>query len=501
MTYLYANVVPPTEHPLSPSLRFLATTSKTLASSYDFVRTLSGVGDALVPAFADGFRVTITSGAMHGTIVNRGTLTDPDAFADIRLPLVSRARELGTLLVASRGDGNPGSTFDRQTFEELALRIAVAIDGAGSYAEQSPVETTLTYTLLPDRLPDHPRLRFDAAYLPGESDAIVGGDWYDAFELPDGRIACSIGDVAGHGLRAALIMGEVREALRDAARDPGSPAQVLERANAVLNARENAGMVTAAFAVIDPATATFTYALAGHPAPMLALADGSVQSLPGDGVPLGVAPRVDASNWTFTIPPGSLLVLYTDGLIEFGRDVIGGLAHLTAALGEEIAAPNRAAARSLVGRVFDTAKNTDDVAVLAVSAAEHAEREFAFTFSAVPVAVPLVRRAYIRYLRALPLGEDDRFAVVTAAGEAIANAVEHAYVDGTGTVSVHTRYADGVVYASIEDHGFWRTTTACEERGRGFLLMRSLMTDVEIEHGSQGTTVRLRLLAGPVRGR
>jgi anti-sigma regulatory factor (Ser/Thr protein kinase) len=260
-------------------------------------------------------------------------------------------------------------------------------------------------------------------------------------------------------------------------------------------------MVTATFAVIDPATATFTYAVAGHPAPVLALADGSVQVLPGDGLPLGIAPSVDAQDWTFTMPPGSLLVLYTDGLIEFDRDVIAGQARMIEAMSEEVATPNPAAARSLVGRVFENAKNTDDVAVLSISIAERIDREFAFTFSAIAAAVPLVRRAYTRYLRALPIGEDDRFAVITAAGEAIANAVEHAYADDRGNVSVHMRFADGVLDVSIEDEGLWRTTTACEERGRGFVMMRALMTEVEIDHRPRGTTVRLRLRPAPIRGR
>ena len=82
---------------------------------------------------------------------------------------------------------------------------------------------TLQRALLPERLPVDDRLAFDAAYLPGASEAIVGGDWYDAFRLPDGRIAFSIGDVAGHGLRAAIVMGEVRQAFRAAALNPNSP--------------------------------------------------------------------------------------------------------------------------------------------------------------------------------------------------------------------------------------------------------------------------------------
>ncbi len=200
------------------------------------------------------------------------------------------------------------------------------------YAREHHVADTLQRALLPERLPVDDRLSFDAAYLPGAEEAIVGGDWYDAFRLPDGRIAFSIGDVAGHGLRAAIVMGEVRQAFRAAALNPNSPSLVLERANTIVNMRANPVMVTAIFGIVDPRDGVLTYACAGHPAPLLALPCGTVQLLPKDGLPLGIVDQVGASDWTFTLPPGALFALYTDGLIEYSRDVLEGEARLVEAV-------------------------------------------------------------------------------------------------------------------------------------------------------------------------
>ena len=107
---------------------------------------------------------------------------------------------------------------------------------------------------------------------------------------------------------------------------------MLERANTIVNMRANPVMVTALFGIVDPRDGVFTYACAGHPAPLLALPGGTVQMLPKDGLPLGILDEVGASDWTFTLPPGALFALYTDGLIEYSRDVIEGEARLSEAL-------------------------------------------------------------------------------------------------------------------------------------------------------------------------
>lgn len=482
------------EHPLTASLRFLSSASKTLASSYDFAQTLTRLAQTIVPEHAEGFAVEIIDQGARTVVATAGSLEHGiGARPDIVVPLVVRDRHLGAMHVVFARNRPSGQGFDQEIFEELGVRIAVAIDGAQVYAREHQVADTLQRALLPERLPSTARIRFDAAYLPGASEAIVGGDWYDAFELPDGRIACSVGNVAGHGLRAAIVMGEVRQAFRAAALNPKSPSLVLERANTIVNMRTVPVMVTAIFGILDPATATLTYATAGHPGPILALPDGTALKLPAEGIPLGIDEHTGARDWTFTLPPGSMIALYTDGLIEFSRDVIAGEKRVLEALRREVVSPSPMPARSLVSRVFSEVKNTDNVAVLAIVIDDAPEHDFAFEFSAIPIAVPLVRRALQRHLRSVALETDERFAAITAIGEAVANAVEHAYNGAVGTIRLRVTFDAGVLHAEIEDDGCWQAPREREERGRGIPLMRALMSRVEIKTLPTRTIVRLTL--------
>ena len=370
------------------SLRLLVAASRELAISFDTAQTVAAVGGLVVPEFADGFSVDVDEGEIRTALIRLGRFEGRDA----TFPLIARGRQLGVMRVAGARRARHAE-LGLDLWEELALRIAVAVDAAQVYAREHHVADTLQRALLPDRLPVDDRLAFDADYLPGAEEAIVGGDWYDAFRLPDGRIAFSIGDVAGHGLRAAIVMGEVRQAFRAASLNPKSPSRVLERANTIVNMRANPVMVTATFGIVDPAEGRITYASAGHPAPLLALPGGVVYVLPKDGVPLGIVDEVGASDWTFTLPPGALFALYTDGLIEYSHDLFEGEARLIDAMREGALRPGPDPARGLLRRIFASRTNSDDVAALTVTAADVPSREFTFTFSALPLAVPMVRRS------------------------------------------------------------------------------------------------------------
>jgi len=472
---------------MAASLRLLVAASRELAASFDYAETLAAVAQLIVPSFARGFVVEVDEGTIRTTLARSGRLTeDAQTF-----PLVARGRRLGDLRIDAPSADVAGAL---DLWEELALRIAVAIDAAQVYAREHHVADTLQRALLPERLPADPRLSFDAAYLPGAEEAIVGGDWYDAFRLPDGRIAFSIGDVAGHGLRAAIVMGEVRQAFRAAALNPNSPSLVLERANTIVNMRANPVMVTAIFGIADPREATVTYASAGHPAPVLALPGGSAHLLPRDGVPLGVVDVVGASDWTITLPPGGMLALYTDGLIEFSRDVVDGERRLVDAVRAGVLDTDEPEpARALLRRVFEDCGNTDDVATLTIAAGEANADAFSFTATALPMAVPIVRRSLERFARGLGLDHERRFALLTATGEALANAVEHAYDRTPGLVRVRVEKQGRALVISVEDDGKWRPAQRREERGRGLPMMRALVDGVEIRTDAARTEVRLTL--------
>ncbi|HTJ27306.1 MAG TPA: SpoIIE family protein phosphatase [Candidatus Limnocylindria bacterium] len=473
---------------MSASLRLLVAAGRELASSFDYPKTLATVARLIVPEFASGFCVEIDEGKIRATLTHAGGFDEPTR----EIVLSARGRILGAMRIAGPTIATLGAS-ELDLWDELALRIATSVDAAKIYAREHHVADTLQRALLPEQLPSDERLGFDAAYLPGTEEAIVGGDWYDAFHLPDGRIAFSIGDVAGHGLRAAIVMGEVRQAFRAAALNPNSPSLVLERANTIVNMRANPVMVTAIFGIIDPRDGVVTYASAGHPPPILGLPGGTVHALPKDGVPLGIVEEVGASDWTFTLPPGALFTLYTDGLIEYSRDVLEGESRLLDAVRTGARLGGREQARALIERVFARCTNTDDVATLTVASADVPSRSFGFTFSAVPMAVPIVRRTMQRYAERLGLDEDARFALLTACGEAIANAVEHAYLGAPGLVRVSAHAHEDALVVSVEDEGKWKPAQRREERGRGLPLMRALMDAVEIRTHQSRTEVRLTM--------
>jgi anti-sigma regulatory factor (Ser/Thr protein kinase) len=407
----------------------------------------------------------------------------------LEVPISGRSESYGAMRLS--GKGAAPASLVRSLAEELAVRIAIAIDTAKAIAREHHVAETLQRALLPEQLPRNGSVVLDAAYRPAAGESIVGGDWYDAFELPDGRIGVSIGDVAGHGLSAAVVMGEARQAVRASTFDAKSPGEVLSRANQML--RSMPMMVTALVGIFDPRTLTFTYASAGHPPPLLVSQDGQSFMLPNGDLPLGVVEDLSPAPWTFTLPPGTLLVLYTDGIVEFERDVLFGESALVRASLDEIGDLSAHPARSLQDRVFGSKQNVDDVATLTMYVPPRKLDMFDCIFSAVPFAAPFVRRGLERYLAEHDVGDDHRFAIITAVGEAVANAVEHAYADVPGTVHLHVRFDESLVRVQIEDSGRWRPATKEEERGRGIPLMRALMDRVEIRTDSASTQVRMQM--------
>ncbi len=227
---------------------------------------------------------------------------------------------------------------------------------------------------------------------------------------------------------------------------------------------------------------------------MLAMPDAAAERLPAGGIPLGIAPSVDAIDWTFTMAPGSLLALYTDGLIEHSRDVIAGEAALLEALCAE-AACGAISAHSLLERALAGVKNTDDTVALVIAVDDAPAEEFFFEFSAIPLAVPLARRALRRFAERRGVDGEHSFALLTAVGEAMANAVEHAYEGSVGKVRIRVACDGAKFHATIEDDGRWKAAQKRDERGRGLPLMRALCEGVEIHTNQVCTSIQLRISA------
>jgi len=283
----------------------------------------------------------------------------------IVVPLLGATAVRGTLNLCMDA-GRSFAAADVDFFQELAQRMAPAIANAELFERERLVARSFQDAALPAALPRVPGFAFHAIYEAGKAEALVGGDWYDAFSLADGRIVVSIGDVAGSGLSAAVTMSGVRQAIRGAAHVDPDPRVMLEAANQAV--REDAGQrfVTAFVGVIDRhPLPVIRYQSAGHPAPILWTADGTLTQLSGHGPPLGLRAERTQENRECAIPPGSLLALFTDGLIESTRNVLDGEAKVCAALLD----PSVNGAEDPAKRLHDAVLvdgSRDDVAILTI---------------------------------------------------------------------------------------------------------------------------------------
>ncbi|MEV6615008.1 SpoIIE family protein phosphatase [Streptomyces sp. NPDC051051] len=278
------------------------------------------------------------------------------------IPLVARGKVLGAVIVTRLRTREPFDEQDCVLIDELAARAALNIDNALMYTRQRAAALTLRRSLTNSALPVVPGLELTGRYLPA-SEHDVGGDWFDVIALPDGRTGLVIGDVMGHGIHAAAVMGQLRTAVRTLARHDIPPARMLRSLDAVVADMGEDEMATCVYAVHDPASGGCLVARAGHPPPAVTAPDGSVTFLDGPpGTPLGTGGH-EFRTEEVPLPPGGLLVLYTDGLVEArGRDFDQGLDRLARAL--------RAPARSLAELCDDVLARMlphpaqDDVAVL-----------------------------------------------------------------------------------------------------------------------------------------
>ena len=336
----------------------------------DTGRVLDGGGPALIPELPE-----------------RGAERHPDdpaaaaVFERLRLrsamvvPVRARGRVLGALtLLTQHPYGRRYGPRDVHLAADLAGRAGLAVDNARLYEVEHAAALTLQRTLLPV-VPEVAGLQIATRYLVGVDGNQVGGDWYDVLPLPDGAVGIAVGDVVGHDLRAAAAMGQLRGVVRSYAWDGGPPGSVLDRCDQLVQGLETAAMATAVYARLDPpdpdGTRTLHYANAGHPTPLL-LMNGKLVRLDGHHSPMigvipilgGVPGRGAAS---VRCPPGSLLLLYTDGL----TDVAGDDADARTALLERTVAsvPPGSDAETVVDDVLAACLPEplrDDVALLAV---------------------------------------------------------------------------------------------------------------------------------------
>ncbi|MHB8733338.1 MAG: MASE1 domain-containing protein [bacterium] len=404
------------------------------------------------------------------------------------VPLITHGSAVGVLYVnfgVLRRFGQDEVTFMRT----LGYQCAQAVERARLYEREHHAAETFQRALLPVAIPQVPGLTIHTVYQPGARESNVGGDWYDVFRLPTGKIVISVGDVAGRGLAAAVVMGELRQTIRTAALEHEQPAAVLEQASRALALAHDDTMATAIVAVLDPVSSVLSYATAGHPAPVLAVPGGDPVALPTAGVPLGYLSGPQAPSWTVTLPAGALLVLYTDGLIEHERDLAAGQDALMKAARHELAAPSGDPARAILQQVLGDQRASDDVAIVALGLDATPLDRFDLTLPAEPASAAVIRQTVRRLARVAALDEKRAASLTVAVGEAVNNAIEHAYRAAGGAVQVQGVREAGAVRVTISDTGTWRSAHAPDGGGHGLRLIEQLADSVDVRQTPGGTTV------------
>lgn len=410
----------------------------------------------------------------------------------LMVPLAIRGRVLGSLGIASADPSRLYTEFDIATAAELGRRGATALDNAHSFAREHRLATTLQRALLPAALPLTPAVSFDSAYAAAASDRgeAVGGDWYDAFAFGD-CVAISMGDVAGHGVEAAVTMSLARQAIRSGGLQHRAPRDVLAHANEVLALETHRPMVTALFAVFDPNAHELQYSIAGHPQPILVDDDGHVTALSGAGPPLGEVFDPDLlETHRLPLPRDAALVFYTDGLIEYRRDLIAAQDRLRRNVQDRYFLSEESPAQAIIDGMLD-APQRDDIAVLVMRVHDPAPDSLRMTMPARARSAPLLRERLRAYALQNGAGDNTLYRMLNAVGEALANAVQHAGAQNDpGTIALHAR-REGEEFL-VEVHAGPTGGSGRAHGKRALAIMESQAKSVQIRRDAEGTTVLLR---------
>lgn len=301
-----------------------------------------------------------------------GPLTHlPTGHRVILAPLRGRRRVIGAAVFLRRPDRPAFEADDLLVAAQLATHTALGVDKAVLYGREAYIADALQRTMLPDSLPQPTGVRLASRYLPAAETARVGGDWYDAIPLPGSRVALVVGDVMGHSMTSAAIMGQLRTTAQTLAGLDLPPQEVLHHLDEQAQRLGSDRMATCLYAVYDPVAHRIMVANAGHPPPVMLHRGGRAEVLRvPPGAPIGVG-GVDFEAVELDAPAGATLVLYTDGLVESRiRDVWTGIEQLRERLTEtaRLTGPNPPPLEPLCDEVLDMlgpGDRDDDIALLA----------------------------------------------------------------------------------------------------------------------------------------
>ncbi|HJY32428.1 MAG TPA: SpoIIE family protein phosphatase, partial [Actinomycetota bacterium] len=408
------------------------------------------------------------------------------------VPIVAKGEAIGALAVYFRQERGKPSAEETELISSFAHQAGVALERARAYEVEHEAAMTLQRNLMPEGTGYSATVDVDGRYLPATRGVHVGGDWYDIVDRPDGTVAFAVGDIAGHGLQAAAAMGQVRSAWRALALSMTEPNAILASLDRFAGGVDGAFFSTILTLLLDPSRNELRYASAGHPPALVIEPDGSTRFLEGGrSVPLGLPfdlPRPQADE---RLGPGSILVVYTDGLVERREEPLDrGLERLAEVASRVRAGSLTEISDGLLELVADD--RHDDVALLAIGPRRPME-VFRRTFPADAHELATMRAELRTWLERSGLPTETREDVVLACTEAATNAIEHAYIGRRGDVLIEAESEDGALQVSVIDRGRWRHPRPDDSRGRGLELVRAVIGDLDVERGERGTTVRMRV--------
>ncbi|MEV0186578.1 SpoIIE family protein phosphatase [Streptomyces sp. NPDC050625] len=418
-------------------------------------------------------------------------------------PLRARSVTLGLAIFARHRTADPFGEEDLLLAEELAARAALCVDNARRYSRERAIALALQRSLLPHHAPRQAAVDVASRYLPAQSSAGIGGDWFDVIPLSGARVALVVGDVVGHGIRASATMGRLRGAVRTLADIDLTPDELLTQLDDLVLRldRENSADddldpaeayasevgATCLYAVYDPVSRHCSVARAGHPPPTLATPDGRVSLLDVPaGPPLGVG-GLPFEVAEFDLPESSVLALYTDGLVEApDRDPDDGYALLHAALATP--GPGLEETCDTVLRSLLSERRTDDAAlILARTRALGPDRVATWDLPTDPAVVARARELACAQLSAWNL-EDAAFTTELVVSELVTNAIRY------GGPPVQLRLIhDTTLICEVSDASstspHLRRARVFDEGGRGLLIVAQLTERWGTRHTGTGKTI------------
>ncbi|MFL6055127.1 MAG: SpoIIE family protein phosphatase [Actinoallomurus sp.] len=403
-------------------------------------------------------------------------------------PLIARGKLLGTIVLMRRRDRPPFCEAEVAVVEELGRRAAVCVDNGRLYRREARVAAQLQRSMLPDAPPVVAGAQICYRYVPADEAVRVGGDWFDAIPLPGSRLALVVGDVMGHGLTSAAIMGQLRTAVRTLAPQDLPPHQLLRQLDDLARRLGDDCLATCVYAVYDPVARRCEIANAGHLPPVLVSPSGESWLLEvPPGAPIGVG-GVAFETVGFEVEDGSQFVVCTDGLVERrDRPLDVGLT----AMRDFLTGPPRPledVCETLIEGFSTTGRQEDDIALLAVRFEGIAKEDvFSWSVTAEPAVVRETRRLARQALEAWGLRS-----LVPTVELLVSELVTNAVVHGAGDIGLRLIRADSLL-CEVRDDGYelphLRRAEATDENGRGLQLVSALAEHWGTQHTPRGKVV------------